>query len=147
MRLFTFDSNDFECDLINLTKHSIFISSSRYDDIVYEVKPSGIVTRVEKVEFEPCFKIRKKRHNKTAVGHDINIRVYSHQPGRVINLPEVKERTYYIVSAITAKAVAFQYPNRRDILTPDSKHLRKMRANGELPTVFRLLQHKPLGVF
>ena len=142
MRLIPFNRSDFNYDLINLTDHSIFISSTSYYhqhkiDVIYEVEASGIVARVEDIKVRPSFQIKNRKH---LDGH--NITIYSHQPGRVINLPEPKPKTFYIVSSITAKAIASQFPERRDILSPDSKHIRKMRANGDLPVVFRLLKHK-----
>ena len=136
MRVFTFEEGKFNFDLVNLTDHSIFISTIRHDNIAYEIEPSGIVARVKKLEIEPSFQIKSLN----GLGH--NFRVSSIQHGRVINLPPSKEHTFYIVSSLCAQAIARQFPTRGDILSPDARHLRK-RPENELPVVFRLLQHKP----
>ena len=134
-KIIAFDAKHFEYDLINLTPHSIFMNTKRGGSI-YEVKPSGIVTRVSKQVTNHIYSIR----NKVCPGEDI--KVASIKAGHIIDLPDPKQGTLYIVSGLTSRIISEQLPYRNDILSVDSKHLRKMRSAGELPTVFRLLSYE-----
>lgn len=86
-------------EIKNLTPHPITIVVS--DDISYIVAPCGIVAR--------CTSETK------VIGNINGIPKTQTVYGEVIGLPEPKENTIYIVSAIVAKAC----PNRDDLVIPN----------------------------
>lgn len=135
-KVIAFNGNDFDYNLVNLTPHSIFITANLSGTIIYEIKPSGVITRVNKPIIEYSHSIKSKLYS------DADIKIASIQSGDIIDLPDPKQRTLYIVSGLTARIISEQLPYRNDILSVDSKHIRKKFSCGELPTVFRLLRYQ-----
>ena len=82
-------------NLINLTPHAINIINS---ETKITIEPSGVVARVSMKQEQ--------------IGTINDIPVFRNTYGKPEGLPEPKEDTYYIVSALLAQAV----PEREDVL-------------------------------
>lgn len=86
--------------IINLTPHSINIIAED-GNVLKTYAPSGVIAR--------CISVR------TPSGELDGVRINRTSFGEVEGLPEYKEETYYIVSALTANGA----PERRDLLLTD----------------------------
>lgn len=87
-------------NFINLTPHAITIFDN---DNKTTINPSGIIARVS-----------VKNTLVKTIYNVPRINLYKETTGEVINLPETKEDTGYIVSLAIRKAV----PNRNDLFSP-----------------------------
>ena len=113
--------------IINCTPHDIvFVIENHIDDEFYAIekfiiKKSGIVPRVKEVENKiDVFKTKVTRESEIEEdgydnGWNLYIDIIEKSFMEVEGLPEPKENTYYIVSALVAGAAK----NRNDLLIPN----------------------------
>jgi len=116
-----------DVEIINCTPHDIvFVIESYIDDEFYAIekfiiKKSGIVPRVKEVENKiDVFKTNVTRERDIEEdgydnGWNLYIDIMQKSFSEVEGLPEPKENTYYIVSALVAGAAK----NRNDLLIPN----------------------------
>ena len=99
-------------NFINLTPHAIVLNNGSC------FEPNGSVARVSAtfVEKEEYF--------------------FKQEFGEVINLPEPKENTYYIVSALV-----FAATDRKDVVAPATGHPACVRENGFIKSVPGFVAH------
>lgn len=101
-------------NLINLTPHEITIF---LDDRIVKIPPSGKLARLKTVQ-EPLGTIRTVSVTDGEV-EEVEIPVVATVIKRV-DLPPRGKDTYYIVSSLLGQMVAAYYPDRYDILSPDT---------------------------
>lgn len=114
----------------NLTPHTIKIKPKADTSLVFSIHPSGLA-RVN---------MQYTASDNVPVSFGIaNIPIETTKsiPGEVTGLPEPKENTVYIVSAMVAQAV----PDRNDVYAPDTGSTAIRDDNGDILYVTRLIQY------
>ena len=92
--------------LVNLTPHTITIVNPKTGEVFVEIPPSGDVCRVA------CTTVY--------TGYSIGgIPITRNTYGEVVNLPDEKVGTYYIVSSLVRSALIESGKNRTDIFIPN----------------------------
>ena len=116
-----------DVNIINCTPHDIvFIVESHIDDEFYAIekfiiKKSGIIPRLKEVERKiDTFKTNVTRERDIEEdgydnGWNLYIDIMKKSFTEIEGLPEPKENTYYVVSALVAGAAK----NRNDLLIPN----------------------------
>jgi hypothetical protein len=116
-----------DVEIINCTPHDIvFVVENHIDDEFYAIekfiiKKSGIVPRLKEVERKiDTFKINVTRERDVETdgcdnGWHLYVDIMEKSFSEVEGLPEPKENTYYIVSALVAGACK----NRDDLVVPN----------------------------
>lgn len=94
-----------QVDLVNLTTHNVVIINPATNKEILSIPTTNSVARV-------C--LNRKQINVLQF-HNVSIPIFISNWGKVNDLPEQKEDTFYIVSSLVADA----NQNRSDLLVPD----------------------------
>ena len=110
---------DEEIEVVNLTPHEVRIFDDNGNEILC-IPPSGQVARI--------------KTEQTVIGYINGVPVVKTVFREVLNLPEPKPNTIFIVSSLVAQAV----PHRKDIVAPDTSPQSAVRdATGNIIGVKR----------
>ena len=111
-----------DVEIINCTPHDIvFVVENHIDDEFYVVEKfiiekSGIIPRLKETQKKvDTFKTEVTREYESEKGWNLYIDIMEKSFSEIEGLPEPKENTYYVVSALVAGAAK----NRNDLLIPN----------------------------
>lgn len=90
--------------IVNCTPHEINIFDESETVIISSIPPSGIIPRCETIE---C-------HEETILFNGFDINIESSSMTNVIDLPEARDNTLFIVSRVVA-----ENSNRQDLIIPN----------------------------